>query len=150
MATDRHALVWIRFDALLKQVVHGTHCREIYATYVTFIGSGKRRTSSTLFSLLASILQRLITSADDKSKVSASLVSFSFLPVDVVVARGECAGFPCRRTILSCSLKIARVCRLFEKQFPHCDLIGPSLRRLIFESVAAATTEPVQPSASQQ
>jgi len=31
-------------------------------------------------------------------------------------------------------LKIARLCRLFEKQFPNCGIISQQLRQIIFNS----------------
>ncbi|CAF1294696.1 unnamed protein product [Adineta steineri] len=72
---DRNTLIWIRFDAFAKQLIYNTQCQEIYVT----------------------ILQRLITSMEDKNK-------------------------------------IARLCRLFEKQFPNCGIISQQLRQIIFNS----------------
>ncbi|CAF3303105.1 unnamed protein product [Rotaria sp. Silwood2] len=72
---DCNTLIWIRFDAFVKQLIHNTHCQEIYVT----------------------ILQRLITSMEDK-------------------------------------IKIARLCRLFEKQFSNCGIISQQLRQIIFNS----------------
>ncbi|CAF4609028.1 unnamed protein product [Rotaria sp. Silwood1] len=72
---DQNTLIWIRFDAFAKQLIHNTHCQEIYVT----------------------ILQRLITSMEDKNK-------------------------------------IARLCRLFEKQFSNCGIISQQLRQFIFNS----------------
>ena len=40
--TDRHTLIWTRFDAFAKQFINNTHCQEIYVTYVKFIPSGKQ------------------------------------------------------------------------------------------------------------
>ncbi|CAF4754923.1 unnamed protein product, partial [Rotaria sp. Silwood2] len=34
---DCNTLIWIRFDAFVKQLIHNTHCQEIYVTYVKFI-----------------------------------------------------------------------------------------------------------------
>ena len=42
MRKDRNTLIWIRFDAFAKQLIHNTHCQEIYVTYVKFIPSGKQ------------------------------------------------------------------------------------------------------------
>ncbi|CAF1143273.1 unnamed protein product [Rotaria sordida] len=72
---DRNTLIWIRFDAFAKQLIYNTHCQEIYVT----------------------ILQRVITSMEDKNK-------------------------------------IARLCRLFEKQFSNCGIISQQLRQIIFNS----------------
>jgi len=44
---DRNTLIWIRFDAFAKQLINNSHCQEIYVT----------------------ILQRLITSMEDKNKI---------------------------------------------------------------------------------
>ncbi|CAF3255168.1 unnamed protein product, partial [Rotaria socialis] len=77
---DRNTLIWPRFDAFAKQLIHSTHCHEIYVT----------------------ILQRLIASMEDKSK-------------------------------------IARLCRLFEKQFSNCGIISQQLRQIIFNSTSNDT-----------
>ncbi|UJR09779.1 hypothetical protein I4U23_014006 [Adineta vaga] len=72
---ERNTLIWTRFDAFTKQLINNTRCQEIYVT----------------------ILQRLITSMEDKTK-------------------------------------IARLCRVFEKQFLNCGLISQQLRQSIFNS----------------
>lgn len=65
-------LIWIRFDAFVRQLINNSHCQEIYVTYVKFIPTGKQNFHLSFFFI--SILQRLMTTMEDKNKVIVLLI----------------------------------------------------------------------------
>ncbi len=60
-----------------------------------------------------------------KSKKTHNMIKILFFPLISYISLSVPLYYP---------LKIARLCRLFEKQFPNCGIISQQLRQIIFNS----------------